>query len=55
MYCNELQYRNKRSGLHCPYEFAAQHINVIQQQAAPQFEAAQAAEQDEVPAAGLSD
>jgi hypothetical protein len=26
-----------------PYEFAAQHILAIQQQAAPQFEAAQAA------------
>lgn len=41
-----------------PYEFAAQHINVIQQQAAPQFEAAQVAakaEQAEQPAAGLSD
>ena len=24
-----------------PYEFAAQHINAIQQQAVPQFEAAQ--------------
>jgi hypothetical protein len=30
-----------------PYEYAAQHINVIQQQAAPQFEAAQAAAQAE--------
>lgn len=30
-----------------PYEFAAQHINVIQQQAAPQVEAAQAAAKQE--------
>jgi len=30
-----------------PYEYAAQHINIIQQQAGPQFEAAQAAAQAE--------
>jgi hypothetical protein len=41
-----------------PYEFAAQHINVIQQQAGPQFEAAQAAAKAEAEAqesVGLSD
>jgi hypothetical protein len=39
-----------------PYEFAAQHINVIQQQAGPQFEAAQAAANAEAQEpAGLSD
>jgi hypothetical protein len=39
-----------------PYEFAAQHINVIQQQAGPQFEAAQAAANTEAQEpAGLSD
>jgi hypothetical protein len=42
-----------------PYEFAAQHINAIQQQAVPQFEAAQkeAANktEEDIPAVGLSD
>ena len=42
-----------------PYEFAAQHINAIQQQAVPQFEAAQqeAANKtvEDIPAVGLSD
>lgn len=40
-----------------PYEVAAQHISVIQQQAAPQFEAAQAAAKAEQAeqSAGLSD
>jgi hypothetical protein len=39
-----------------PYEFAAQHINILQQQAGPQFEAAQAAAKVEAQEpAGLSD
>lgn len=40
-----------------PYEFAAQHINTIQQQAGPQFEAAQAAAQAEAASndTGLTD
>lgn len=42
-----------------PYEFAAQHINAIQQQAVPQFEAAQkeAANktEEDIPSVGLTD
>jgi hypothetical protein len=39
-----------------PYEFAAPHINILQQQAGPQFEAAQAAAKAEAQeSAGLSD
>jgi hypothetical protein len=42
-----------------PFEFSAQHITVIQQQAAPQVEAAQqeAANKtvEDIPAAGLTD
>jgi hypothetical protein len=42
-----------------PFEFSAQHITAIQQQAVPQFEAAQheAANKtvEDIPAVGLSD
>ena len=43
-----------------PYEFAAQHINAIQQQAVPQFEAAQQEAkanktEEDIPSVGLTD
>lgn len=42
-----------------PFEFSAQHVNIIQSQAGPQVEAEQkkqqAAQQEEIPTAGLTD
>lgn len=42
-----------------PYEFAAQHINAIQQQAVPQFKAAQKEaankREEDIPVVGLTD